>query len=101
MIASNVLISSENHGINPELNIPYMRQNLTSNSVSIGDGCWIGEKVIILPGVDIGKKSIVGAGAVVTKSIPDYSIAVGNPARVIKRYDFTKNSWININVKNE
>lgn len=93
LIASNVLISSENHGINPELNIPYMRQNLTSNSVSIGDGCWIGEKVIILPGVDIGKKSIVGAGAVVTKSIPDYSIAVGNPARVIKRYDFTKRSW--------
>ena len=44
----------------------------------------------ILPGVIIGKKCVVGAGSIVTKSIPDYSIAVGNPARIIKRYDFSK-----------
>ena len=93
LFASNVLISSENHGIDPELGIPYMNQNLTSEDVSIDDGCWIGEKVIILPGVHIGKNSIVGAGSIVTKSIPDYSIAAGNPARVIKKYDFTKKRW--------
>ena len=72
LIASNVLISSENHGINPELFQPYMSQKLIGANVMVGDGCWIGEKVCILPGVSIGKKSVIGAGAVVTKSIPDY-----------------------------
>ena len=93
LIASNVLITNENHGIDPVSNVPYMDQNLTYNNVCIDDGCWIGEKVCILPGVKIGKKSIIGAGSVVTRSIPDYSIAVGNPARVIKKYNFERNCW--------
>lgn len=93
LIASNVLITNEGHGINPELEIPYMEQNLLCKDVKIDEGCWIGEKVCILPGVHIGKKSIIGAGAIVTKSIPDYSIAVGNPARVIKCYNFDKKKW--------
>lgn len=96
LIASHVMISSENHGIDPESDIPYMHQPLISQPVVIGDGCWIGEKVCILPGVSIGKKCIIGAGSVVTKSIPDYSIAVGNPAKVIKRYNFTIHNWENI-----
>lgn len=70
-----------------------MDQKLSCKNVIIDDGCWIGEKVCILPGVRIGKKSIIGAGAIVTKSIPDYSIAVGNPARVIKYYNFDKKRW--------
>ena len=49
-----------------------------------GDDVWIGTRVIILPGVTIGKGVIIGAGAIVTKDIPEYAIAVGNPARVIK-----------------
>lgn len=53
--------------------------------VHIEDGVWIGGHVVILKGVTIGKGSIVGAGSVVTKSIPPYSIAVGNPAKVIKK----------------
>lgn len=93
LIASHVLISSENHGVNPESEIPYMNQSLISKAVSIGDGCWIGENVCILPGVTIGKKCIIGAGSIVTKSIPDYSTAVGNPARVIKKYNFNTHSW--------
>ena len=93
LIASNVLITNENHGIDPVSNVPYMDQNLTYNNVCIDDGCWIGEKVCILPGVKIGKKSIIGAGSVGTRSIPDYSIAVGNPARVIKKYNFERNCW--------
>lgn len=93
LIASHVLISSENHGMDPESDIPFMDQPLSSNPVSIADGCWIGENVCILPGVTIGKKCIVGAGSVVTKSIPDYSIAVGNPARVIKKYNFNNHRW--------
>lgn len=96
LIASNVLITSENHGINPELTVPYMNQELTSGDVYIGDGTWIGERVCILPGVNIGKKCVIGAGSVVTKSVPDFSIAVGNPAKVIKKYDFILHKWVSV-----
>lgn len=93
LIASHVMISSENHGVDPESDMPYMNQPLVSKPVSIGEGSWIGEKVCILPGVTIGKKCIIGAGSVVTKSIPDYSIAVGNPTKVIKQYNFKTHNW--------
>jgi len=94
LIASDVLITSENHQINPEDKRSYGQQPLIAKGIQISDGCWIGEKVIILPGVNIGKKSIIGAGSVVTRNIPDYSIAVGNPAKVIKTYDFDKHEWV-------
>lgn len=92
-IASNVCIVSENHGINPTCELPYGDQKLRIAPVKIGDGCWIGEKATILPGVTIGEKSVIGAGAVVTKSVPSYSIAVGNPAKVIKEFDFEDSCW--------
>lgn len=92
LMASHVMICSENHGIDMERDVPYMCP-LESKPVSIGDGCWIGEKVCILPGVNIGKKCVIGAGSVVTKSIPDYSVAVGNPAKVIKRYNINTHNW--------
>lgn len=93
LMASNVMISSENHSIDPESEIPYMDQPLTAHAVRIGEGTWLGEKVVVLPGVSIGKRCVIGAGSVVTKSIPDYSIAVGNPARVIKKFDFKEHAW--------
>ena len=92
LIASNVMISSENHGLDMEADVPYM-QPLVSKPVVIGDACWIGEKVCILPGVTIGKKCVIGAGSVVTKDVPDYSIAAGNPAKVIKTYNYNTHSW--------
>ena len=52
--------------------------------VHIGAACWLADNVTILEGVQIGNGVIVGAGSVVTKSIPDYAIAVGNPARVVR-----------------
>ena len=93
LIASNVLITSESHSINPEDKFSYMSQDIIAKKVVIGDGVWIGEKSVILPGVSIGKKSIVGAMSVVTHSIPDYCIAVGNPAKVIKKYNFHSHCW--------
>jgi len=58
-----------------------------SAPVVIEDHVWIGSRVIILPGVHIGHHAAIGAGSVVTKSIPPYSLAVGNPARVVRRLD--------------
>jgi carbonic anhydrase/acetyltransferase-like protein (isoleucine patch superfamily) len=53
--------------------------------VRIGHGVWIGDSVIVLPNVTIGNGAVIGAGSVVTRSIPSYAIAAGNPARVIRR----------------
>lgn len=63
--------------------------------VRIGEGAWLGENVCVI-GASVGKHSVVGANSVVTKDIPDYCVAVGIPARVIKKYDFDKNEWIKI-----
>lgn len=94
LIASYVLITSENHSIDPESNDCYMSQPLICKDVRIMHGAWIGERVCVLPGVVIGKKSVIGAGSVVTSNIPDYCIAAGNPAKIIKKYDFMKHCWI-------
>lgn len=91
LMASDILIASEDHIPKPETENVYDKMIL--QSVEIGDRCWIGEKVCIMPGVKIGEYSVVGAASVVTKSIPSYSIAVGNPARVIKRYNFDTHCW--------
>ena len=93
LLGSDICITSENHGMEVESDLNFGKQPLICRDVVIGDGCWISEKVIILPGVHIGKKCVIGAGAVVTKDIPDYSIAVGNPARVIKKYNFETKVW--------
>ena len=92
LVASDVFIIDYNHGLDPSTS-SYLENLLEVSEVSIGDGVWIGNNVVILPGVHIGKKSIIGAGSVVTKDIPDYCIAVGNPARVIKTYDFDMREW--------
>lgn len=95
LIASNVLIIDYNHGSDPEKS-DYLQQNLLVKSVVIGDACWIGQNVIILPGVTIGEHSIIGAGSIVTKSVPPYSIAVGNPAKCIKQFDFSIKKWTSL-----
>jgi lipopolysaccharide O-acetyltransferase len=96
LMAANVLITTENHGMDPESDIPYMDQPLTAAPVHIKSGCWLGEKVTVMPGVTIGKKCIIGANSVVTHDIPDYSIAVGSPAKVIKVYDFENHEWVRV-----
>ena len=96
LIASFVAIIGENHNIDPEAGVKYGNQPLIKNDVEIGENCWIGEKVVILPGVTIGDWSIIGACSVVNKSIPSYSIAVGNPSKVIKKYDFESKSWVHV-----
>ena len=60
------------------------------------DECWVAANAVITSGVTIGKHSVIAAGAVVTKNIPPYSVAVGNPAKVIKKYDFEKQEWVRV-----
>jgi lipopolysaccharide O-acetyltransferase len=64
--------------------------------VIIKNNVWIGESVSILPGVTIGEGSLIGANSVITSDIPDFCIAVGVPARIIKRFDFKTNSWVRV-----
>ena len=74
----------------------YLEGELDVKEVFIDDGVWIGNNVVVLPGAWIGKKAVVGAGSVVTGKIDDYCIAVGNPARVIKRWDFNSSTWVSV-----
>ena len=102
LMASKIYISDHNHGSytlelsDSPLIAPIDRQ-LVSNPVVIEDDVWIGESACILPGVTVGKGSIIGAMSIVTKDIPANCIAVGNPARVVKIYDFESATWITVN----
>lgn len=93
LFASYCFISDENHGMDLSINERYECQKITTSFVEIGQNCWIGEKVIILPGVTIGDNTIVGAGSVVTRSLPANVIAVGNPVRIVKKYNYDKKEW--------
>ncbi len=93
LVASDVCFFAENHSIDANSSVPYMKQDLKFKDVYVGDGTWIGEKVIILPGTSVGKKCVIGAGSIITKDVPDYCMAVGNPARVIKKYNTDTGVW--------
>lgn len=83
IIAPGVNILTSTHNFS-DLNIPISQQGDTQMKISIGNDVWIGTNAILLPGIIIHDHSIIGAGAVVTKDVPKYSIVGGNPARVIK-----------------
>lgn len=84
MMGTDVTIITRNHKID-RTDIPMMEQGFEEERpVYIGDDVWIGDRVIILSGVHIGNGSVIGAGSVVTTDIPDYSVAVGVPAKVIR-----------------
>lgn len=99
LIASKVFITDLNHGnyttelADSPTSLPYDRAIVT-NPVVISDNVWLGEGVCVLPGCTIGFGSIIGAASVVTKNIPPNCIAVGNPAKVIKQYDYVLKQWL-------
>jgi len=102
LFASNINITDGLHGYETA-NEPYKYQRMFRIApILIKRGCWIGQNVVILPGVTIGEFTIIGANSVVTRSIPDRCIAVGSPARVVKKWDETTQMWVPVaNVDNQ
>ncbi len=83
LMGPDVKIFSRNH-VYRSTDIPIRNQGKQQETTSIGNDVWIGANVIILPGVRIGDHVVIGAGAVVTKDIPDYAIVAGNPAGIVR-----------------
>jgi acetyltransferase-like isoleucine patch superfamily enzyme len=87
----NVYITDQNHDYR-DVTRPMSQQSMPEQSVRIGDGSWLGYGTVVLPGAQIGKHVAVGANSVVSGSLPDFSVAVGSPARVIKQWT-PENGW--------
>lgn len=81
----HVYITDQNHGFE-DIDLPISRQSMPEQPVVIGDGAWLGHGTVVLPGARIGRHVAVGANSVVTGDLPDFSVAVGAPARVVRRY---------------
>ena len=95
LLANNVYISDNLHGFE-NIKIPIKDQPIKfKKEVVLQSGCWIGENVCII-GASIGKNSIIGANSVVTTDIEDYCIAVGSPAKIIKKFDLVSKNWISV-----
>lgn len=93
LIAQHCFIGDHNHAYE-DIDVPIRDQGLKKvEPVIVKEGAWIGANVTISSGVTIGKNSVIGANSVVTKNIPDYSVAVGVPARVIKKYNPKTKNW--------
>lgn len=92
ILAQNIVMSGLNHNYT-DVSKPIYLQGETVATITIEDDCWIGANAVITAGITIEKHSVVAGGAVVTKDIPPFCVAVGNPARVIKKYNFETKVW--------
>jgi acetyltransferase-like isoleucine patch superfamily enzyme len=89
----HVYVTDANHGYE-DITVPIGLQFAATRPVRIGSGSWLGAGVVVLPGATIGRHVVVGAGAVVADDLPDNSVAVGNPARVVRRY--VDGAWVSV-----
>ncbi len=94
-LGQHVFVSGFNHGYS-DATQNSSNQPLVIKSTVIEDEAHIGANAVILAGVRVGKRSQVGAGSVVTKDVPPFSIAAGNPAKVIKQFDFERGEWVRV-----
>ncbi len=100
LIADKVYLADNQHGF-ANIKIPIIDQPVEQTAeVIIGDGAWLGESVCVI-GARIGRQTVIGANSVVTKDIPDYCVAIGAPAKIVRRYSFEKNEWIKTNEAGE
>jgi acetyltransferase-like isoleucine patch superfamily enzyme len=96
LTANNIYISDNYHDYE-DIKVPILKQPVKfKGNVEIGDGTWLGENVCVI-GAKVGKNCVIGANSVVTKDIPDYSVAVGSPAKIIKKFDLARSEWIKVN----
>ena len=95
ILGQNIVISGLNHNYE-DISLPIRKQGVNTSKIQIGDNSWIGSNSTIIAGVNIGKHVIIGAGSVVTKNIPDHSVAVGNPAKIIKKHDYISEKWVKV-----
>jgi acetyltransferase-like isoleucine patch superfamily enzyme len=86
LVGPNVSFFSGTHPLDPAVRQGTRGPEL-GKEIHIGEDCWIGGNVVILPGVNIGRGSVVGAGSVVTRNVPDFTVVAGNPAKVIRKID--------------
>ncbi len=95
LTADKVFISDNTHGYE-DVSTPIKNQPIIQKKcVEIGENSWLGENVFVM-GANIGKHCVIGANSVVTHDIPDYSVAVGSPAKVIKKYSFAEKKWLGV-----
>jgi acetyltransferase-like isoleucine patch superfamily enzyme len=91
----HVYVTDANHGYE-DVDETIGRQFAPPRPVVVGAGSWLGHGSVVLPGATVGEHVAVGAGSVVTGDLPSYSVAVGNPARVIRRYDTERAEWVRV-----
>ena len=97
LLSDRVFVSDHIHDYH-DIQEPVIKQKLLGRGrVVIREGAFIGINAVIMPGVTIGLNSVVGASSVVTKDVPDYCVAAGNPAKIVKQYDTLNNVWLDKN----
>lgn len=92
IFAQNVVLSGLNHGYE-DINIPIRLQKVTTAQITVEDEVWIGANAVITAGITVGKHSVVAGGSVVVKDVPPFSIVGGNPAKILKQYNFDTQKW--------
>lgn len=96
VLSEGVFITDVSHGVSPGDGLIMKQKLIPGGPVSIGEHSFIGFRASIMAGVLVGRHCVVGANAMVTKSVPDYCLLVGNPARVVKRYDPHQKVWLRV-----
>ena len=100
LMAGHIYISDNSHGSykggrsDSSPDTPPTKRDYLCSEVVIEDNVWLGEHVVVLPGVTIGKGSVIGANSVVSKDVPPGTIAAGAPAKIIKQYNHQQKKWI-------
>lgn len=90
--SQNCFIRGQSHHYE-DISKNFLRQGVETEQVVIGKNVWIGANSVIPPGVKIGDNSVIGAGSTIIEDVPAYSVAAGNPAKIIKQYDFETKQW--------
>lgn len=96
VLSDNIYINDSSHGLDNCETLIMDRPLRSKGPVAIGAGCFVGRGAMILADVTLGECCVIGAGAVVTRSVPAYSMALGNPARIVARFDLEESAWIRV-----